>query len=126
MQPRIKKGKTSGQHAGISLNAADKHPVEFQRQEIVDDLPWRRITVFDEYAICRNKRLVMPARLPAELPLEGRHAFIMTLDGGNAGHGQGECGYFRHQPSRRIEARLDVDDIERLFHASPPTKNPSQ
>ena len=39
MQPCIEQGKTGGQHAGIGLNAADQHPVEFQRQKMVDDLP---------------------------------------------------------------------------------------
>lgn len=116
MKSGVEQHETGGKAAGIGLDAAHQDTLEAHGFEVSDELGWREIAMLDEHLVGWDQRLVGGGRLPPKLPLERRHCLVVPLDSRHRVHGRSELGYPFHLPLGRVEARLDVDNQECLFH----------
>jgi hypothetical protein len=64
--------------------AANQYAVHSQTSKIFDSRRRQKIAVLYENAVSKYETLVSLSGLPSQLSFEGRHRFIMSLDGGHA------------------------------------------
>jgi hypothetical protein len=98
--------------------------IQVQAFQIIDSVRRRRITVFDENAIRSDEAVIFRRWLPAELSLERRAAFVVTLDCDDAGQRTDERPDAFDQPWRWGKAGWYVDDQQCLAHELSGYKSP--
>lgn len=116
MKSGIEQHEAGGQAAGLGLDAADQDALEAHGFEMVDQFGRREIAMLDEHLVGLDKWVVGRSGLPSELSFERRDRLVVPLDGRHRMHGGNEPGNPIHLPRGRVEAGLDFDHQECLFH----------
>ena len=71
--------------------------------------------MFDEDPVCRNHAFVSNSGSPSQLPLKRRNSLVVAFDSRNGVVTLGECCDLFDDGCRHLEARLNINDEERVL-----------